>query len=61
MPAVANLALQQAQDTLSAAGLSVGTVTGNAAGVVTAATVNGAAVTPGQTLRRGTAVDLALT
>ena len=61
MPTVANLALKEAQDTLAGAGLSVGTVIGNAAGVVTDATVNGAAVTPGQPLHRGTAVDLTLT
>jgi len=61
VPDVANMGLQQAQDALSSAGLSVGTVTGNASGVVTSATVNGTAVTPGQTLRRGTAVDLTLT
>ena len=60
IPNVVNLALQQAQDTLSAAGLSVGTVTGNANGVVTAATVNGSPVTAGQTVKRGTAVDLTL-
>jgi serine/threonine-protein kinase len=60
VPDVTNMRLQQAQDTLSSAGLAVGTVTGNAAGVVTSATANGAAVTPGQTLHRGTAVDLTL-
>ena len=60
IPNVTNMPLQQAQDTLSAAGLSAGTVTGNASGVVTAATVNGAAVTPGQTVKRGTAIDLTL-
>ena len=61
MPDVANLPLRQAQDTLSAAGLAVGTVTGNADGVVTATTSGGQPVVAGQTLRRGTAVDLTLT
>jgi eukaryotic-like serine/threonine-protein kinase len=60
MPDVANLPLRQAQDTLSAAGLGVGTVTGNADGVVTATTSGGQPVTAGQSLRRGTAVDLTL-
>ena len=50
IPNVVNLPLQQAQDTLSSAGLSVGTVTGNADGVVTAVTVNGSPVTTGQTV-----------
>jgi serine/threonine-protein kinase len=60
IPNVVDLPLQQAQDTLSSAGLSVGTVTGNASGLVTAATVNGSPVTAGQTVKRGTAVDLTL-
>lgn len=61
MPEVTNLTLQKAQDTLAAAGLSVGTVTGTADGFVTSATVNGQPVATGQTLRRGTPVDLTLT
>ena len=60
MPDVANLLLQQAQNTLSSAGLSVGTVSGNADGVVVSATVNGQPVPVGQQLRRGTSVDLSL-
>ncbi|MCU1504053.1 MAG: putative serine/threonine protein kinase, partial [Ilumatobacteraceae bacterium] len=61
MPDLTNQPLQPAQNALSAAGLGVGTVTGNANGVVTAATVAGLGVTPGQLLPRGTAVDLSLT
>jgi serine/threonine-protein kinase len=61
VPDVGNQGLQAAQDALSKAGLAVGTVSGNPAGVVTAATVGGAAVTPGQLLGRGTPVDLTLT
>jgi beta-lactam-binding protein with PASTA domain/tRNA A-37 threonylcarbamoyl transferase component Bud32 len=61
VPNVANLALQPAQDALSTAGLAVGIVTGNPAGVVTAMTVGGAPVAPGQLLPRGTPVDLTLT
>ncbi|MFT3853641.1 MAG: PASTA domain-containing protein [Ilumatobacteraceae bacterium] len=61
VPEVIGLGLQQAQNALATAGLSVGTVTGNANGTVSSATVDGQAVTTGQQLRRGTAVDLTVT
>ena len=60
LPAIGNLPLQQAINLLSSSGLAVGKVTGNQNGVVTLATVNGAGVSEGQPLARGTAVDLTL-
>ncbi len=61
VPNIANQALQPAQDALSAAGLAVGIVTGNPAGVITAMSVGGTPVAAGQLLPRGTPVDLTLT
>ena len=58
VPDIAGKPLQAAQDALSGAGLAVGVVTGDPAGVVTAATVGGNPVAAGQALPRGTAVDL---
>jgi serine/threonine-protein kinase len=60
VPPLANLTLQQATDTLSAAGLTVGVVSGNPAGVLVAAQVQGVDVLPGQLFTRGTAIDIAL-
>ena len=60
MPPLANLTLQQVTDTLSAAGLTVGAVTGNPDGVLVAAQYQGVDVLPGQTFSRGAAIDIAL-
>jgi beta-lactam-binding protein with PASTA domain/serine/threonine protein kinase len=60
VPSLGNLTLQQVTDTLSAAGLAVGTVTGNTSGFVVAASYQGVDVQIGQTLLRGTAIDIAL-
>jgi serine/threonine-protein kinase len=61
VPSLGNLTLQQATDTLTAAGLAVGVVSGNATetGVLVAATYQGADVQVGQQLPRGTAIDIA--
>jgi serine/threonine-protein kinase len=60
VPPLANLALQQVTDTLSAAGLTVGVVSGNPDGVLVAAQYKGVDVLPGQLLPRGSAIDIAL-
>jgi len=60
VPSLGNLTLQQATDALTAAGLAVGTVSGNVDGVVVAAKYQGADVSIGQQLHRGSAIDLAL-
>jgi eukaryotic-like serine/threonine-protein kinase len=59
VPSLGNLTLQQATDTLSAAGLAVGVVTGNTGGILVAANYQGVAVQVGQMLLRGTAIDIA--
>ncbi len=59
VPPLGNLTLQQATDTLAAAGLAVGTVTGNVDGVLVAAKYQGVDVLPGQLLLRGSAIDIA--
>ena len=59
MPSLGNLTLQQATDTLTAAGLTVGTVTGNTSGILVAASYQGVDVQVGQQLLRGTAIDIA--
>ena len=60
VPPLANLTLQQATDALTAAGLTVGTVSGNPAGVLVAAQHQGVDVLPGQLFPRGTAIDITL-
>ncbi|HEX2785307.1 MAG TPA: PASTA domain-containing protein [Ilumatobacteraceae bacterium] len=57
---LANLTLQQATDTLVAAGLAVGTVNGNPDGVLVGAQYHGADILPGQLLPRGSAIDITL-
>jgi eukaryotic-like serine/threonine-protein kinase len=57
---LANLTLQQATDTLAAAGLTVGVVSGNPAGVLVAAQYQGIDIVPGQLLARGAAIDITL-
>jgi serine/threonine-protein kinase len=59
VPSLGNLTLQQATDTLAAAGLAVGNVTGNTAGILVAASYQGVDVQVGQTLLRGTPIDMA--
>ncbi len=59
VPSLGNLTLQQATDTLAAAGLVVGTVAGNVDGVLVAAKYQGVDVLPGQLLVRGSAIDIA--
>jgi hypothetical protein len=59
VPSLGNLTLQQATDTLNAAGLAVGAVTGNTNGVLVAASYQGADVQVGQMLLRGTPIDIA--
>jgi serine/threonine-protein kinase len=60
VPPLANLTLQQATDTLAAAGLSVGTVSGNPDGVLVGAQYQGVDLLPGQLLPRGAAIDITL-
>jgi hypothetical protein len=55
-----NLTLQQVTDTLNAAGLAVGVVSGNVGGVVVAAQYQGVEVQIGQILPRGSIIDVAL-
>ena len=59
VPPLGNLTLQQATDTLAAAGLAVGTIAGNVDGVLVAAKYQGVDVLPGQLLLRGSAIDIA--
>jgi len=61
VPPLGGLTLQQATDTLTSAGLAVGTVSGNPAGVLTGAQYKGVDVLPGQQLVRGSAIDITLT
>jgi eukaryotic-like serine/threonine-protein kinase len=60
VPPLANLTLQQATDTLTAAGLTVGVVDGNPVGVLVAAKYQGVDVLPAQLLKRGSAIDITL-
>lgn len=60
VPEITGLALQPAQDAVTAAGLSVGTVTGDAAAVVTSFTAGGRPVAAGTLLPRGTPLDITL-
>ena len=59
VPPLGNLTLQQATDALSAAGLTVGVVSGNPAGILVAAQYQAVDVLPGQLLPRGSAIDVA--
>jgi serine/threonine-protein kinase len=59
VPPLANLTVQQATDTLAAAGLTIGAVTGNVDGVLVAAKYQGVDVLPAQLLPRGSAIDVA--
>jgi serine/threonine-protein kinase len=59
VPPLGGLTLQQASDTLAAAGLAVGNVTGNQAGVLVAASYQEVSVQPGQIFARGTKIDIA--
>ena len=60
IPALAELNLQQATDALTTAGLVVGSVAGDQAGIVVLAEANGVALAANTTLPRGTAIDLTL-
>ena len=60
VPPLGGLTLQQATDTLTAAGLAVGTVNGNPSGVVVGAQHQGVDVLPGQQLVRGSLIDITL-
>ena len=60
VPPLGGLTLQQATDTLTAAGLTVGNVAGNPAGVLVGAQYKGVDVLPGQQLVRGSAIDITL-
>lgn len=58
VPPLGGLTLQQATDALTAAGLTVGTVNGNTAGVLVDAQYKGVSVLPDQQLPRGSAIDI---
>jgi eukaryotic-like serine/threonine-protein kinase len=58
IPALAELDLQEATAALEAAGLAVGAVKGDPAGVNVLAEVDGTAIGAGATFPRGTAIDL---
>jgi serine/threonine-protein kinase len=61
VPALGGLNLQQVTDTLTTAGLTVGSVSGDpTVGVVVAAQHQGVDLLPGQLLPRGAAVDITL-
>jgi eukaryotic-like serine/threonine-protein kinase len=60
IPALADFTLQQATDALTAAGLAVGAVKGDPAGVVVLAEANGVALAAATQLPRGTPIDLTL-
>lgn len=60
VPSLGNLTLQQVTDTLTAAGLGVGQVSGNPGGIVVAAKYQGVDVQIGQMLLRGSLIDIAL-
>ena len=57
---LAGLTLQQTTDALTTAGLSVGVVSGNPAGVLVGAQYQGVDILPGQLLPRGSAIDVTL-
>ena len=59
-PTLVGLNLQQARDTLLAAGLQLGSVLGNTQGTIVEARVAGELMAAGGQYRRGTAVDIAL-
>jgi beta-lactam-binding protein with PASTA domain len=59
-PTVTGLNLQQARDTLRAAGLQLGSVLGNTQGLIVEARVAGELMAAGGQYKRGTAVDVAL-
>ena len=58
VPPLAALTVQQASDALSAAGLKLGKVKGDQAGVVVLSEANGQVLVAGAQLERGTAVDV---
>ena len=58
VPPLGGLTLQQTKDTLAAAGLVVGTVSGVPEGVLVAAQYQGVDVLPAQQLPRGSAIDV---
>ena len=58
VPALAALTVQQASDALAAAGLKLGKVKGDQAGVVVLSEANGQVLVAGAQLERGTAVDV---
>jgi serine/threonine-protein kinase len=60
VPSLGNLTLQQVTETLTAAGLGVGQVSGNVDGIVVAAKYQGVDVQIGQMLLRGSLIDVAL-
>lgn len=60
IPPLANLNLQQVTDTLTGAGLTLGTVSGNPDGVVVGAQFQGTELVAGQLLPRGGAIDITL-
>jgi serine/threonine-protein kinase len=60
IPGLANMTLPQATDALTAAGLAVGTVSGNPAGIVVEARYQGNVLAEGQVLPRGAVIDIAL-
>jgi len=60
VPPLGGLTLQQATDTLTTAGLAVGSVSGNPDGVLVGAQYKGVEVLPGQQLVRGSAIDITL-
>ena len=58
MPDLTGQTLAQAGATLAGAGLNVGSLLGSTQGLFAAATVAGDPADPGETFKRGTAVDL---
>jgi serine/threonine-protein kinase len=58
VPPLGGLTLQQATDALGGAGLAVGTLNGNTAGLLVDAQYHGVSVLPGQQLPRGSAIDI---
>ncbi len=58
VPPLAGLTVQQATDALAAAGLVIGQVSGDPAGVNVLAEVGGVSIGSGATFPRGTAIDL---
>jgi serine/threonine-protein kinase len=59
VPSLGGLTLQQATDTLTAAGLAVGSVSGNTGGVLVSSSYQGVEVQVGQLFKRGTKIDIA--